>query len=539
MRRACSWLWVAGFALSAQFVPWAARAHAQDSTQPVAPAPVPAPASSDDVIDDPELAGVAAAPEPPPAAPAADNAEVRAVLRSRAGIDLAWQDPHEDVFEATQLALLEARVRRSPSVSFALGLRMRHFFATREHATPEADADRYELDIAPTAGYADLTLAPSLQLRVGYQSVQLGRFDVLDAGNVLMVADLRSGPATMAEAAEIAQPAVRADWDPLSWLSLRALYLPFFAPDRVNAFSGDYALAPASRGDALSQSLDVIAGDDGAELLSQLLRRALSRSGQDSLGEAALSAFTPEPSLSHPQAALRAVAHGPSGELGLTAATALERLPAFHASDALLAYLNDASVDNRDALIVDPEPFAARYDRLGVVALDGAMPIGPLQLGAQLAFVAHRSLLAQAPGELALPVHANLLQAGVRLEHAQSAHWLFGLEASGARVLGDPERAGQRYLFMAGRRYLLSAVGLVACSPGSFGLSVELGGALLDGISYALLPRVEQRIVDQLYVELGASIVGGKKRALGDPRVTVGALYDDSDQVFLGVRYLP
>ena len=36
-----------------------------------------------------------------------------------------------------------------------------------------------------------------------------------------------------------------------------------------------------------------------------------------------------------------------------------------------------------------------------------------------------------------------------------------------------------------------------------------------------------------------ASVVGGDGRAPGDPRAAAGALYDPSDQVFMGVRFEP
>ena len=49
---------------------------------------------------------------------------------------------------------------------------------------------------------------------------------------------------TMAEANEVAQPAVRVDWDIGSRLGLTAIVLPFFEPYRVRSVEGDYAIAP-------------------------------------------------------------------------------------------------------------------------------------------------------------------------------------------------------------------------------------------------------------------------------------------------------
>ena len=102
----------------------------------------------DEIILDPELEAVAPAPSTAVQPTSLPNAELRVVLRSRLGMDLQWQDAREDVWEATQIALFEARVRRSERLRFEIGVRARHQFAAREHDSVDADAERYELDAA-------------------------------------------------------------------------------------------------------------------------------------------------------------------------------------------------------------------------------------------------------------------------------------------------------------------------------------------------------------------------------------------------------
>jgi len=502
------------------------------------------------VIVDPELAGASALGSAAPTAAAVASAsasgyprsELRAVLRSRLGVDSRWQDAREEVLEATQLALLEARVRTTEDVAFAVGLRLRHFTGLRAKATPEADAARYTLDAAPTAGYADLTLddAAALHLRLGWQSVALGRFDALEPSKVLTASDLRSGPTTLPEAAELAQPALRLDWEAASFLSLRALALPFFTPDLVYGYTGDYALAPQDSDtyDALIAALAPSAAD--AQRLERALRRGLSRSGQGVLAESALSAFVPAPSLAHPQGALRVLAHGPRGELGLTLATALERLPAVVPSAALLDYLDDPSPATSMALDADEEPLAVRYGRLGMLALDAGTELGPIALGAELAYGLHRTLLAAPEAGLALPEASDVLYAGLRAEHVSGEHLVLTAELLGARALQSPEQRGARYLFLHDGRWLFAAAGFAAYRPGDLGLVLELGGGLLNGPTYLLAPRLEQELTDGLYAELGAHVVGGKRRAAGSAGgVTLGGLYDDVDQLFAGLRWVP
>jgi hypothetical protein len=504
------------------------------ATQPAHAQSVP---PSDEVIADPELAAVAPTRTASAAPPPTPNGEVRVVLRSRLGLDLAWQDPREDVWEATQIALFEARVRRSEHLRFEVGVRARHLFAARAHHTADADAERYELDAAPTAAFADIGLGHTVHLRLGYQTMRLGRFDVLNPSDILSVYDLRSGPTTMPEASDIAQPALRVDWDATGFLSLSVIALPFFEPHRVNTIDGDYALSLTRQG-ADSTMTSAPAGTTAGP--ERLVRETLSRSGQSRLGEGALSAFAPEPNLAQPQAAMRLLMHGSDGELGLTAGTALEHLPALRYSKAFLDYVRDSSGANTDALLAESHPIEVLYNRFGVTSLDAATALGPLQIGAEVAYIFGRTLFAAEEGELPQAAQSDMLHAGVRVEYAQSDALLFAVEATAARGLHAPSDSAKRWMFLTRDRLMLSAAGFLAYTPGDVGLTLELGGGFLNGPSYLLVPRVEQRLATGFYAEAGLHVLAGKAPGpAGDPGLALGGLYGDADQVFIGLRFQP
>jgi hypothetical protein len=531
----------------------------------------PSVASGEEVIADPELqtlAKPAAASGPPPD----PNGQIHVLLRSRVGMDTVWQDPLEDVWEATQIAVFEARVRRSEHLRFEVGLRVRYMFASRAHATTDADATRYELDLAPTAAYADITLSDGLHLRIGEQGVRLGRFDALNASDILSTYDFRSGPLTMPEAGEIAQPAVRLDWDASSWLSFSGTMLPFYQPHVVRAFEGDYALTRLRRVDVDSISYAVANSLFSDPTLARaavqngrtILRNTLARTAQGDLAESVATAFlAPRMNLASPQVALRTTAHGPAGEIGLTLGSALEHLPAMWFSQAFKDYLCASSAagstaspsiasptcpvslsEATTALASDPHPIMTRVDRYELVSFDAATALGPLQLGAELAYMFHRTEVSAARPEdsvlsTSLPEHTDIAHAGLRVEWVHSDTLVIAVETSADYALQAPSDPKRHYLFLTDQRWFLAALGFVTITPFDIGLSFDLSGGILNGPSYVLFPRLEQRVVDRLYVEAGAALVTGRKYPMTDPHITLGGVYSDTNQVFLGLRWVP
>jgi hypothetical protein len=501
---------------------------------------------ADEVFDYPG-AGSKPAESPPPVAPAAPGPETtfRVTLHSRWGAAAHWVRASQDVIQGTSVAVFEAEQRRSRSLLFSVGVRARHGFAQRDNG----DA-RYELDLAPVSAFVDATPDTGVHLRAGYQHVTMGRFDAFSATNFLAVYDLRSGPVTMQEAAAIAQPAIRFDLDRLRGFTLQTYYLPFFQPHMVSVYGSDYALLSpydryidgAARADP-SSPLGVY-GRSGVSIRNAL-ESAFGRSGSTGALTNAIQAFGPAPDLSKPQGAIRGTFHGSAGELSGTVGTALERLPAI-------------TLDATTFVKVD-------YGRFAVASLDAATDVGPLQIGAEVAYMAHRTLIATRPGPplsanpglpspqcpagadpltdtscaLTLPERVNMAQVGLRAELVEAAGWAAEVEVFAAAALADPSNRTLRWFSMDEGRWWRGVAGGVHWAPEGTHLRLELAGAVFSGPSYVALPRAEWEASHGLFLEVGAAIVEGPTPgAPGSPGVALGGLFNDVDHVFTGVRWV-
>lgn len=493
---------------------------------PTAPAP---PATGEQTVHDPELETKAHGTAPV-SAPASGSGETtfRVVLGTRFGVDTAWERASEDVFEGTTIALVEARHQKSESLFYSVGIRARHAYGFRKNGD-----DRYELDAVPVSGYVDGAIGGSAHLRGGYQIVSLGRFDLFSATNFLGVYDLRSGPVTMPDAAEIAQPALRLDWDASSALMIQAFYLPFFQPDILPVYGTDYALL---------SSVDRAADRDAtARAARGQLEDWFGRSAIATASTRALSAFAPEPSLTHPQGAVRTTLHGTAGELSVTAGTALERLPTF------------LSWTETTATGATPR-FALEHDRFYVASTDAATDAGPFQIGAEAAFLAHRTLgtTATAPATPATarpePPHANLLHGGVRAEFTGSDELLAEVEAFAEYALNAPEGTNAGWYGFEKGRLLRGVAAGVHYVPEGLPLQFELGGVVFSGPTWVVMPRIQWEALPAFYVEAGLVVIEGPAPNLASPflpapgagasSVSLGGIYDDVDQAFVGARWL-
>jgi hypothetical protein len=464
----------------------------------------------EEIILDPELGDL---PPPPPPAPvsAEPNGEVRVLIRSRVGVDLVRDDPREDVWELTQLALFEAKVRRSERLRFAVGVRVRHLFATREEDTSDANAERYALDATPTAAYGDATVADGLHLRVGYQGVHLGQFDLLAFTDVLSVYDFRSGPTMPEEGFEIAQPALRVDWDLSASVAFTAIYVPFFQAHRWSVLDGDYAFFPNSPPYNPESGLteDVEA--------QEMLRRTLSRSVQANLSDGAFATFTPDMNFKQPQAAAHLTVHGAAGELGFTVAIARDQTPAFRPPELRLGY----------------EPYQ-------MLAVDGMTDIGSVQVGAEFAYMFGRTLLTTVPGPIPPSGESDVAHAAVRLNYARGEDFVLLIEGTASRAQSDaPTASGvpdARWLWLFGEHWFFSVAAYATLSLGEARL--QLGATILNGPSYLLSPQAEIELLDGFFVEVGAYVVGDIRppASLG---LVPGGMYDHVDQVFIGLRWVP
>ena len=491
-------------------------------------------ARDDEVIADPELGG---SPSVAPAAPAVEPtgfaAEARLVLHSRFGADIQHGDPHEEVWESTSIAALEATLRRSDTLRIGLGVRARYHAAWLAAPVADAVAGRFEFDAAITAGYVDIRLGDNVHLQLGYQPVQLGRFDFISGIDVLSSFDLREGPATMPDAYQLAQLAVRVDYNPVDWLALRVLYVPLFTPHLISLVESDYGVAHPRQGsiDNLSSMLGI----------AELLATYLSRADRERLAQSSLSVIAPEPNLSAQQAAFRASINGLAGELAFTAATALEHLPAVYVARDAIELLGDP--ERVAALFANvAQPVRVEYGRFGLLALDGSLDLAPFSLGFEAALQWHRTLYTLGTGSypetLPLPDTADIVHVGAKLDYVNQDEWLITLETFADYTLNTPRDPSRGWMFLAAGRYLAGAALVTIWQPFS-ALHVALGALVLNGPSLILAPRIGYEFLAGWEIELGAIAVEGPVPPLyATPRIALGSVWSTTDQVFIGVRYV-
>jgi len=515
--------------------------------------------TSDELIVDPELSAIAPRQQTdsvfsgvgescPPAG------EVKVLLRSRFATDLEWEE-REEVWEANQLFLIETNLRTSERLRFSAGIRLHHQFAALESDTTEAESTRFRFDAMPTAGFADATLTDGLHLRAGFQMIQLGPMNVFSATNFLTATDLRDGPTVMPEAAEIAQLALRVDADPVSWLSLRAVYLPFYQPHLVSSTESDYAQFPASRVEEVFQWAILAPGEDPqGDEIRQFYKETVSRSARSQTLDAGNVMFFPEPDFTDPQGGIRAVAHGPEGEVGITLGTAIERLPASYMPPDLIRTIRDTPGELTGDEDLSVQVF---YSRFYLFAFDASTDVGPIRFGVETSYHVDRTMLSVTkdiwPRDLSyyeallqdgawpVPGKTDLLQFTLNGEFLQGSEWMVALEGLYIYSLHVPYEPDREWQSLYRGRSIIGSAALIRWTPWDDEWTFELTSLVTNGLNYIVAPRIEARLVYELYAELGAFLVGASSPSgeYIDQEIITGYLYEGNDQIFVGLRWLP
>lgn len=491
------------------------------------------------VIEDPELAGSSntsssgsgfnhsAAPQ--------FAADASLTWHSRLGMDLRYSDPREETWENTNIALLEANIRRSETLRFQMGTRLRLYAGALTRDVPDAGAERVELDATPVSGYIDWTIASGAHLQIGYQSVQLGRFEIVSATDVLSIADTRNGPATLPEAFDVGQLALRLDLDATSWLAIKAIYVPFFTPYIVSVNEGDYALLPLRQAD-VSADLDSLG-------VSSVLAENFSRADRERFAMSGLNAFAPEIGLDKQQSALRFAARGGFGEVALTGATAIEKVPSVYFSPEAIAYLADPNtIETVEAFEMARQPIRVAYNRFYLLSLDAEFDAAPFLLGVELAYNFRRTLPTLGrgpyPGTLPLPEQTDIAQVGAKVEYQGGSELVATIEAFGMYAMRTPQDPERGWMFLEGGRYMAGVAAGAYWMPADTNLRVEAGVLAMTPQTLVIAPRVLYRVIDTLELELGALIIEGPAPPVSvTPRIAVGTMYDTIDQIYVGFIY--
>jgi hypothetical protein len=491
------------------------------------------------VFEDPELAGKTS---PSSSGSGFNNsaapqfaADASLIWHSRLGMDLRYSDPREETWENTNIAVLEANIRRSEKLRFKMGTRLRLYAGALTRDVPDAQAQRVELDATPVSGYVDWTIANGVHLQVGYQDVQLGRFEIVSGTDVLSIADTRNGPATLPEAIAVGQLAMRLDIDATDWLSIKALYVPFFTPYIMSVNEGDYALLPLRQSE-VSADLDSL-------MVSNVLAENFSRADRERLAMTGLSAFAPEIGLDKQQSALRLAARGGFGEVALTGATAIEKVPAVYFSPEAIAYLADPNtIEVAEAFEMARQPIRVAYNRFYLLSLDAEFDVAPFLLGFEAVYNFRRTLptlgTGPYPGTLPLPEQTDVAQLGAKVEYQGGSEFVATVEAFGMYAVQTPQDPGRGWMFLEGGRYLAGVGGAAQWLPAETHLSVELAVLAMTPQTLIIAPRVLYTVIDELQLELGALIIEGPAPPLAvTPRIAVGTMYDTVDQIYVGFIY--
>ena len=470
-----------------------------------------------EVIED----DAASAPVSAPTAAVLPAAQVGGRLHQRAQVDSSFDSgTGEDIVETRTRLDLHAEAPMTERLSARLAARLDHRLHFAEQGgNPRGAAEPRLLD-----AYLDADLG-RLDLRVGQQVVAWGRVDVFPTADFLNPPDLTDGMATDFEAAVVPVPAVRADFTATDWLSLAAVYEPFFVPARVALFGTDFALigpgAPASARAAVSR-------------LRGLVDASVLEDVQDDL----LATQVPDEWFVNGQVGGRVEARGPEGAVAAAVFQGYEKVPTIRADPLLREYLADptdvvTALDLFARVSAGDTVYRSRYRRMTVLALDGEMPAGPFLLRFDLGWTPARTLYAVDDGACALPcaLRAGVVQGAFQAEYSESDRWWATVEIVALHATRGPS-VGALALFgdtrtltaaVAGlRRSLLdgdleiSAFSLATWAPASV---IATGGATV-------------RIVEGLRLEGGGLLYEG----FGDDE-SPGALYDPNDAAYGGVRY--
>jgi hypothetical protein len=275
--------------------------------------------------------------------------------------------------------------------------------------------------------------------------------------------------------------------------------------------------------------------------LTDLFAANLSRADRARVAESTLAAFAPAPRFDHPQAAVRVDMHGTLGELGFTAATALEHLPSFRVSRELIDATLDPSADAQERLAMQPRPVTVEYGRFAVFSIDGSLDLAPLQVGLELAYMLSRELWSVGqgtfPANLPVPGKANIAHAGLRAEYIEGSEWVIVIESFFSYVLDVPNDPQRTWMFLENGRWATGVGAALSWTP-DFGLGIELAAFVLTGPSVFFTPRVSYELTDGFEVEVGALIVEGESPpATIAPNLAIGGLFDTVDFAFIGLRY--
>jgi hypothetical protein len=495
------------------------------------------------------------------------------------GADLRHEENLEDAYESRLRFDAEIEFRRSKKTRLSIGTRVDLLWAVpwsgdrdMQAQRPDGSAnqfnqDRFELDILPLSAYVDVTPANGFHVRVGEQTVSIARMDFYSPIDMLAAFDMRGQPGLGQSSGKLAQPAVRVDWDLSSWATLQVVYLPWFMPNLARPNRDRYVAGLLGNNSAFPAAFD----------------RQVDPSFRTKVNEDGLRFVGPAPDFTTPQGQARLNMRGDGFEVGVSAGSALEKLPSIYTTPVFENYLRDPEANKFlffQQVDAGAPPFDVAYHRYQQVSVDGSFELAPLNLGFELAFSPSRHLVAARLDAAHLPqpnvsrqiVDAELdamnhivtpgnvsdksIRKGVPLlQGAVHVDWLHGetfaiaVEAFFVQALERPYDRDRDWLAFA-KDKALYAGGILGATyrpnpdAGRWRFDASVAGVL--GPSLIFMPQVEYRVLDALYLNVGLQLFegptpmrNGKPIQGGAQSLNVGGLLSGYDQVYAGFRFVP
>ncbi|MET0287455.1 MAG: hypothetical protein ABW352_23415 [Polyangiales bacterium] len=500
--------------------------------------------------------------------PLANTGMARLELIGQQGIDMHHEDYLEDAYESRLRFDAEVDFRRSRKLRMSVGVRTDLLWALPARGDPDLvqermgitreytpfQQDRWELDILPLSAFVDTTLGSAFHLRIGEQPVSIRRMDFYSPIDILAAFDMRGQPKLDPTSGRLAQPAVRVDWDLGSWATLQMVYVPWFMPNLSRPNRDRYVAT--------------VLGTQGAES-SATLEDLIDPSYQTKSSESALRFVGPVPDFAHPQGQARLTMRGSGFEIGLSGGTALEKIPSVYLTPTAERFAQGKG--SEDALIgfgTGQPLIDFAYHRYATFGVDGSLDLAPLSLGFEAAFSPSRHLTAATANGDHLPqpnvskqitdngngMVSNvkdksirkgvpLIQAAFHVDWINGERFAIAAEAFVVKAMSLPYDLDRDWWgFIPGKG--LYAGGLLGGSytpnPDTGRLRFDLSLVSLVGPSFVVMPQVELKAREGLYLSLGAQIFEGPKPGQGGAQnVNLGGLFSGYDQFLLGFRYLP
>jgi hypothetical protein len=299
---------------------------------------------------------------------------------------------------------------------------------------------------------------------------------------------------------------------------------------------------------------------------------------------------TPAPDFTTPQAQARLNVRGSTYEIGLSAGTALEKLPSLYATPAFERLLRDGDatailevVDNLQLAPADPDDeltmngalnqlqlFDVAYHRYIQIGLDGSVDVAPLTFAFELTYSPSRHFYTARPDgtRLAQPntsraiedakfdredglTPSNVSDSSIRegvptVQGVLHVDWIHGetfvlaLEGFWLNALKLPYDKSRDWLAFKPDTgaYLAGVFGATyRLNDGQWSFETSLIALL--GPSIISISQIELRVRQGMFLNVGAMIYEGPRTTPGAQNISIGGMLTGYDQLFVGFRYLP